>query len=65
MTRGICSNVRALTRRRLQVWKAKNVVVMKRTMGTGYAGADNPGTYYCCASPDASQYLYLHTTYEH
>ena len=27
----------------LQVWKAKNVVVMKRTMGTGYAGADNPG----------------------
>ena len=27
----------------LQVWKAKNVVVLKRTMGTGYAGADNPG----------------------
>lgn len=31
----------------LQVWKAKNVVVMKRTMGTGYAGADNPGKGLC------------------
>ena len=26
----------------LQVWKAKQVIVMKRTMGTGYAGAENP-----------------------
>ena len=26
----------------LEVWKAKQVIVMKRTMGTGYAGADNP-----------------------
>lgn len=26
----------------LEVWKAKHVVVMKRTMGTGYAGIDNP-----------------------
>ncbi len=25
-----------------QVWKAKQVIVMKRTLGTGYAGADNP-----------------------
>ena len=26
----------------LEVWKAKNVVVMKRSMGTGYAGVGNP-----------------------
>lgn len=26
----------------LKVWDAKNCVVMKRTMGTGYAGIDNP-----------------------
>uniref|UniRef100_A0A1I7S6E6 proton-translocating NAD(P)(+) transhydrogenase n=1 Tax=Bursaphelenchus xylophilus TaxID=6326 RepID=A0A1I7S6E6_BURXY len=26
----------------LQVWKAKNVVVMKRTMGHGYSAVDNP-----------------------
>ncbi|GAB4817580.1 hypothetical protein N2152v2_004626 [Parachlorella kessleri] len=29
----------------LEVWKAKQVIVMKRTMGTGYAGADNPVFY--------------------
>lgn len=29
----------------LQVWKSKQVIVMKRTMGTGYAGADNPVFY--------------------
>ncbi len=28
-----------------QVWKSKQVIVMKRTMGTGYAGADNPVFY--------------------
>ena len=26
----------------LQVWKSKQVVVMKRSMATGYAGVDNP-----------------------
>lgn len=26
----------------LEVWRAKKVVVMKRTLGAGYAGADNP-----------------------
>ncbi|RCW77314.1 Re/Si-specific NAD(P)(+) transhydrogenase subunit beta [Saliterribacillus persicus] len=26
----------------LEVWKAKNVVVMKRSMGVGYAGVQNP-----------------------
>ena len=29
----------------LQVWKSKAVIVMKRTMGAGYAGADNPVFY--------------------
>jgi NAD(P) transhydrogenase beta subunit len=29
----------------LQVWKAKQVIVMKRSLGTGYAGADNPVFY--------------------
>ena len=26
----------------LEVWKSRNVIVMKRTMGTGYAAVDNP-----------------------
>ena len=26
----------------LEVWKAKQVIMMKRTMGAGYAGAENP-----------------------
>ena len=26
----------------LQVWKAKHVVVFKRSMATGYAGVQNP-----------------------
>jgi NAD(P) transhydrogenase len=26
----------------LEVWKAKQVIVMKRSMGTGYADIDNP-----------------------
>jgi len=26
----------------LKVWKAKQVVVLKRTMGVGYAAVDNP-----------------------
>jgi NAD(P) transhydrogenase len=26
----------------LEVWNSKNVVIMKRTMGGGYAGVDNP-----------------------
>ena len=26
----------------LQVWKSEQVVVMKRSMGAGYAGAENP-----------------------
>jgi NAD/NADP transhydrogenase beta subunit len=29
----------------IEVWKAKQVVVMKRTMGSGYAGAENPVFY--------------------
>lgn len=29
----------------IEVWKAKHVVVMKRTMGSGYAGAENPVFY--------------------
>jgi NAD(P) transhydrogenase subunit beta len=26
----------------LEVWKAKNVIVLKRSMGKGYAGIENP-----------------------
>ena len=26
----------------IRVWNSKNVVVMKRTMGVGYAAVDNP-----------------------
>lgn len=29
----------------IEVWRAKQVIVLKRTMGTGYAGADNPVFY--------------------
>lgn len=26
----------------IEVWKAKQCIVMKRSMGSGYAGVDNP-----------------------
>lgn len=29
----------------IEVWKSKQVIFMKRTMGAGYAGADNPVFY--------------------
>lgn len=29
----------------LEVWKSKQVIIVKRTMGSGYAGADNPVFY--------------------
>ena len=29
----------------LQVWKAEQCIVMKRSMGAGYAGAENPVFY--------------------
>ena len=29
----------------IEVWKAKHVIIMKRSMATGYAGADNPVFY--------------------
>ncbi len=32
-------------RGRAQVWKAKQCIVLKRTLGVGYAGADNPVFY--------------------
>ena len=29
----------------IEVWKSKSVIFMKRSMGVGYAGADNPVFY--------------------
>lgn len=29
----------------IEVWKAKQVIVVKRSMGSGYAGAENPVFY--------------------
>jgi NAD(P) transhydrogenase len=29
----------------IEVWKSKQVIMMKRSMGSGYAGADNPVFY--------------------
>ena len=29
----------------IEVWKAKSTIFMKRSMGVGYAGADNPVFY--------------------
>ena len=40
----------------LEVWKAQNVIVFKRSMNTGYAGVQNPlffkeNTHCCLAMP--------------
>ena len=38
----LCVRVRAAGMPVLEVWKARNVVVFKRSMATGYAGVQNP-----------------------
>lgn len=41
-----------------QVWDAKNCVVIKRSMATGYAGLDNPVFYKVCQIIDSgSSYI--------
>ncbi len=36
------TNTRKHKHPQTQVWKSKQVIVLKRTMGTGYAAVDNP-----------------------
>lgn len=47
----------------IEVWRAKQVVIVKRSMGSGYAGADNPVFYKSNTAVSAAASLLVENKY--